>query len=277
MNDKQPTVSVLMTAYNREKYIAEAIESVLNSTYQDFELIIVDDKSSDKTLFIANEYALKDSRIKVFSNEINLGDYNNRNNAASKATGKYLKYVDSDDIIYPYSLAVMVDAMEKWPEASVGIISRIPQEEIPFPYLITPSEIFESHFFCDGCLDIGPLGFILKRTSFIEFGGFSGKRFVGDTELLLGMALQFSFVKIQSGLVYWRKHDTQEIREENKTSIRVTETKRIYTEILYSDLCPLSKDKVAKIFRELNYQSNKVMLKRFLKARILTCKRLVKL
>ena len=59
-----PLVSVLMTAYNREKYIAEAIESVLASTYKNFELIIVDDCSKDKTVEIARRYAKKDQRIK---------------------------------------------------------------------------------------------------------------------------------------------------------------------------------------------------------------------
>ena len=95
MEDRVPLVSVLMTAYNREKYIAEAIESVLASTYSNLELIIVDDCSKDNTLQIATNYQAKDDRIKVYKNEKNLGDYPNRNKAASYAKGKYLKYVDS--------------------------------------------------------------------------------------------------------------------------------------------------------------------------------------
>ncbi|MBN2662839.1 MAG: glycosyltransferase family 2 protein, partial [Bacteroidales bacterium] len=97
-----PFVSVLMTAYNREKYIAEAIESVIASTYQNWELIIVDDGSKDKTVEIAKQYEAKDPRIKVYINEKNLGDYPNRNKAASYAKGKYLKFVDADDLIYPF-------------------------------------------------------------------------------------------------------------------------------------------------------------------------------
>ena len=89
---EQPDGSVLMTAYNRELYIAEAIESVLASTYQDFELIIVDDGSKDKTVAIAKKYESKDSRVKVFVNEQNLGDYPNRNKAASFASGKDIKH-----------------------------------------------------------------------------------------------------------------------------------------------------------------------------------------
>ena len=95
-NDKNSVkISVLMTAFNREKYIGEAIESVLASTFKDFELIIVDDCSSDKTVEIAKNYENLDKRVKVFLNEKNLGDYSNRNKAASLANGKYIKYVDA--------------------------------------------------------------------------------------------------------------------------------------------------------------------------------------
>jgi glycosyltransferase involved in cell wall biosynthesis len=73
-----PLVSVLMTAYNREKYIADAISSVLNSTYKNFELIIVDDGSKDATVQIAKQFEAKDERVTVYQNEKNLGDYNNR-------------------------------------------------------------------------------------------------------------------------------------------------------------------------------------------------------
>jgi glycosyltransferase involved in cell wall biosynthesis len=94
MNNEIPLVSVLMTSYNRQDYIAEAIESVLNSKYQNFELIIVDDGSKDQTVKIAQEFAEKDKRIRLYINEKNLGDYGNRNKAASYATGKYIKYLD---------------------------------------------------------------------------------------------------------------------------------------------------------------------------------------
>ena len=89
-----PLVSVLLTAFNREKYIAEAIESVLSSTFNNYELIIVDDASTDKTVEIIKGYAAKDSRIRFYVNETNLGDYPNRNKIATYATGKYIKYID---------------------------------------------------------------------------------------------------------------------------------------------------------------------------------------
>src|SRR5690606_39934476 len=113
--ESNPLISVLMTTYNREEYVAEAIESVLASSYANFELIIVDDCSKDKTVEIAKGYAANDNRIKVYVNEKNLGDYPNRYKAASLTNGKYIKYVDSDDYIYPTGLEIMVNTMEQFP------------------------------------------------------------------------------------------------------------------------------------------------------------------
>ena len=78
-----PLVSVLLTSYNREAFIAESIESVLAQTLTDFELIVSDDQSRDGTVAIANDYARRDRRIRVFVNEKNLGDYGNRRQVAS--------------------------------------------------------------------------------------------------------------------------------------------------------------------------------------------------
>src|SRR5207245_7643788 len=82
-----PTVSVLMTAYNREQYIASSIESVLVQTFDDLELVIVDDGSTDGTVEIARHFARQDPRVRVDVNDRNLGDYANRNRAAALARG----------------------------------------------------------------------------------------------------------------------------------------------------------------------------------------------
>ncbi len=94
-----PEVSVLTTCYNRAPYIEQTIESVLSQTSQNFEYIIVDDCSTDGSYEIAKSFAEKDRRIQVHQNEKNLGDYPNRNLAASYARGRYLKFIDSDDIL----------------------------------------------------------------------------------------------------------------------------------------------------------------------------------
>ena len=107
-----PLISVLITTYNREQFVSEAIESVLQSTFQDFELIVVDDASVDKTVSVIRNYTDKDSRIKLYINEVNVGDYPNRIKAVQYATGDYIKFVDADDKIYPWTLCAFVSAIE---------------------------------------------------------------------------------------------------------------------------------------------------------------------
>ena len=211
-----PKVSILTTVYNREKYLAACIESVLASTYQDWELIIVDDVSIDTSVAIAKNYEKKDARIKVYVNQTNLGDYPNRNKAASYAKGKYLKYLDADDVIYPNGLEVMVHTMEQFPEAGLGISQKVREDIKPFPFLMQPKETFIREFLMRGVLGLGPTGTIITRNAFQKVGGFTGMRYIGDTELWYKIALIYPVVKMEDKLVFWRQHEDQENTKGNE-------------------------------------------------------------
>jgi len=226
--EKNPLVSVLMTSYNREDYLAMAIESVMASTYQNWELLIVDDGSKDKTVTIAQHYAEKDNRIKVFINEQNLGDYPNRNKAASLAKGKYLKYVDADDFIYPCGLQLLVDSMERFPEAGWGLCSLEPDKSKPFPFILHPQQIFHYHHFKSSLFHKAPLSAIIKKEVFDKVGGFSGKRQMSDTEMWHNLSCFFPVVLMPQGIVWYRTHDAQEsaqIRAELVVRVRYTVAK----------------------------------------------------
>ena len=95
---KEPLVSVIIPAYNAEKIVGFTLDSVINQTYKNLEIIIVNDCSKDKTLEVLNDYAKKDKRIKVLSNEKNSGVAETRNNALKVATGDFIAFVDADDI-----------------------------------------------------------------------------------------------------------------------------------------------------------------------------------
>ncbi len=92
-----PEVSIIIPVYNTGKYIAKAVESVLNQTFKDLELIIIDDASTDATYSICEEYAKNDSRVRLFKNEQNLGMMPNWNHALQYITGKFWAKLDSDD------------------------------------------------------------------------------------------------------------------------------------------------------------------------------------
>ena len=145
-----PLISVLLTAYNRERYIAESIESVLAQTNGDFELIVSDDRSSDGTVAIANDYARRDSRIRVSSNERNLGDYPNRNHVASLARGRFLKYHDSDDIMYRHCLQAMAEPLEAEPRAGFALSGSRNWPGGRCPMRLTPRLAYEREFLGSG-------------------------------------------------------------------------------------------------------------------------------
>lgn len=206
-----PLVSILTTVYNREKYLAACIESVLASSFQDWEMIIVDDQSKDNSVAIAQEYAAQDRRIQVYVNKTNLGDYPNRNQAAAYAKGTYLKYLDADDLIYPHGLQIMVQTMEAHPECALGISQEVAEDLKPYPFVMTPAETFQREFLQRGVLGLGPTATIIRRVMFENLGGFTGTRYIGDTELWYQLAMCHPVVKMVPGLTFWRQHDDQEI------------------------------------------------------------------
>lgn len=104
-------VSVLMPAYNVEKYIYDAIDSILNQTYKDIELIIVDDGSTDKTVDIIRSF--NDRRIKLYKNEKNMGLPYTRNRLLELANGEYIAIMDSDDISHKKRIEKQVKFLKK--------------------------------------------------------------------------------------------------------------------------------------------------------------------
>lgn len=260
--EQGPLVSVLMTSYNRAKYIAVAIESVLNSSLTDFELIIVDDGSKDDTVAIAKEFSQNDPRVKVFVNEKNLGDYPNRNKAASYARGKYLKYVDSDDYIYPWTLEIMSGLMEQNPDAGWGLCSMEPNTKKPFPIILSPKEAYEYHYQGPGLFRRAPLSAIIRRKEFNEVGGFHPIRMAGDFDMWQRLAQHYHVVLMPEGMVWYRVHDAQEVNDYHKY-INIYEQLKV--DYLKSEHCPLDKEMASMIFKKERKKIRKYILINLLK------------
>ena len=111
---KQPLISVIMSTYNEEKYIETSLKSLLNQTFKEFEIIIVDDASTDNTKQLIQ--GLQDERIHLICNEENRGLTKNLNKALKYVTGKYIARMDGDDIAFPTRFEKQVQYMEKHPE-----------------------------------------------------------------------------------------------------------------------------------------------------------------
>jgi glycosyltransferase involved in cell wall biosynthesis len=202
-------LSVLMTSYNRQQYIAEAIESVQASSFKNFELIIVDDGSTDETVSVARSFAAKDKRIRVYINEKNLGDYANRNKAASYARGEFIMYVDSDDKILADGFERCINAMQQFPGAGLGMQVNGKTGD---PFFLTSAEAIHRHFFQKPCLMIGPGGTIMRRSFFEAIGGYPVKYGpANDMYFNLKAVAEAGVVFLPFEFNYYRIHEGQEL------------------------------------------------------------------
>jgi glycosyltransferase involved in cell wall biosynthesis len=207
-----PLVSVLLTTYNRESYLAPAIESILGQTYRDFELVIVDDCSTDRTLDIARAYERGDSRVRVVVNERNLGQFANRNRAAGLARGSLLKYHDSDDLMYPHCLSVMVPMLLSEPRAGFGLSGGSLWSGGPCPMLLTPRMAYQREFLGEGLFFCGPSGALFRAAVFRELGGFVDEGVASDHLFWMRACKTVSVVLLPADLFWYRLHRSQEFQ-----------------------------------------------------------------
>ena len=129
MNTK-PKVSIGMPVYNGDEYIAEAIDSILGQTFQDFELIISDNASTDRTQEICLEYVQKDARISYHRNEKNLGAAPNYNLVFNLAKGEYFKWAAADDKLAPEFISKCVEALDRNPD----VVLCVPRTRLIDPH-----------------------------------------------------------------------------------------------------------------------------------------------
>ena len=256
-----PKVSVLVTVYNRDAFLADTLESILRSSFDDFEVIVVDDNSSDGSLDVAREICARDSRIQVHKNASNLSDYPNRMQAAALARGEYLKYVDSDDLIYPHSLKFMVQSMEKYPEATLALSHSMSEDESPYPWFLSPQEAYRKEFLGRGCLSCGPSGAIFRRDAFELLGGFRSQWSVlSDLDLWFRLAARWPIVLLPPGLVWWRRHDNQEFTRDDAALSYLQGGYALCADAMANAFCPLGdSEKSAVLAKSRQHFARKLM------------------
>ena len=115
MTRDKPTVSIGLPVFNGENYLEEALNSILAQSYRDFELIISDNASTDRTQQICRAYAAKDNRIRYYRNKINVGASKNFNRVFELSTGKYFRWASHDDILAPDLLSECVEILDSNP------------------------------------------------------------------------------------------------------------------------------------------------------------------
>ncbi len=115
-----PKISVIMSVYNGVDYLAETLDSICNQTFKDWELVAINDCSTDATLSILEKYAATDKRIKIYSNEVNLRLQASLNKGLSLVQGKYVARIDADDIALPDRFEKQYKFMEEHPDIALS-------------------------------------------------------------------------------------------------------------------------------------------------------------
>ena len=246
----RPKVSILMTAFNRKGYIRAAIESVIAQTFVDWELIIVDDCSTDGTPDVARRYAERDCRIRVVLNERNLGDYPNRSHAATFARGKYLKYHDSDDLLYPHCLATMVGMLDAEPRAAFALSSGSYWRGGPCPMLSSPADSYRREFLGSGMFSLGPACGLFRTEWFRSVGGFENTGASSDTVFWLRACATAHVLLVPGDLFWYRVHAGQELQSARAQRDYALLPRRVWA-ALNGPECPLAGEELEHAKRNL--------------------------
>ncbi|MFC1659815.1 glycosyltransferase family 2 protein, partial [Pseudomonadota bacterium] len=231
MNNNLPKISVIIPCYNAEKYLSEALDSIIKQTFKDIEIICVDDCSTDKTNTILQKYAKKDKRIKIFKNKKNTGIAGTLNLAISKTNpnSKYIARMDSDDIALPNRLKEQWNYMEKNPDMDISgtwfKIFAFRNEIIKLP---TEHKDIVKRLF-----ELCPFGHptVIFRKSFIDKNNMTYRNVTSeDYDLWARCFVEYKakFGNLNKVLLKYRIHSDQHTRPSNqkKICISVQETKK---------------------------------------------------
>lgn len=210
-------VSVVMSVYNAEKYLAEAVDSILSQTFTDFELILIDDKSTDGSGKILAQYAQADPRVVILKNAENMGLTKSLNRGLAVAKGEYIARMDADDISVPDRFAKQVAFLDENPDYSfVSCIGRYidenGKEEQLRLFPETNEEIYAMMLKVDAVMHPGVM---FRRADIAKIGNYCEDfRVVQDYDLWFrGMAAGYKFYNIQEPLVLFRRNDSYNTRK----------------------------------------------------------------
>ncbi|MFH0702468.1 MAG: glycosyltransferase [bacterium] len=207
MSFQKPEISVIIPVYNGENYIKETIISVLNQTYTDYELIIVDDGSTDSTKKIIQSFS--DPRI-IYYYQKNSGPNTTRNTGINLAKGEFIAFLDADDIWLPHKLAIQLREIKENPEIGLvyGWVYYIDSNSNLIgrkKYNI--KDDFYINLLLGNFVDNGSTPLIRKKC-FDKVGGFDDLKPAGDWDMWIRIAKEFKFSYVKDYIALYRIHST---------------------------------------------------------------------
>lgn len=228
-----PKVSVCIPSYNCASYIGEAIESVLAQTFSDFELLIIDDCSTDASCAVIEEYLKRDGRIRFLRNSRNLGMVNNWNHCLAESRGEYIHYLFADDLLAsPECLARMSAILDEDPGISLAATARtiINEESVPlkvvskFPSSLTDegTRVIRRCLY-EGRNLVGEPSVVMFRRSQAGRGFNPEYRQLVDLEMWFHLLEQGRFSYIAEPLASFREHPTQQTKVNLRQMVHIDE------------------------------------------------------
>ena len=223
----KPLVSIIMPAFNAQKYITESILSVVSQTYSEWELIVIDDGSTDGTAAIVKSFAEKDSRISyLFQNRGRQGKA--RNLGIKNSNGEYIAFLDADDTWLPKKLTIQTEILKDRPD--IDLVFTCGYNLLPDgSYYNMDIVVKEWSWKSDADQLIGanqiPILSVLVRRKAVEHAGlFSEKaeiQNVEDYHLWLKLLKTEKFISIADRLCYYRLHENQSTYQGNNTALQI--------------------------------------------------------
>jgi glycosyltransferase involved in cell wall biosynthesis len=205
-----PAVSVLMSVHNTEKYLREAVDSILNQTFRDFEFIIIDDGSTDNSKEILEEYAAKDRRIRLIFRE-NRGVAKSCNEAIALSQGELIARMDADDISQPGRLETQITFLKEHPScgcvgSSVIYINDRGQKLFVRHMPENHAEICQAHLMGYGGMIVHPSA-MLRRPALNFVAGYDESfTYASDYDLWCRIAVKYELANLQIPLLLYRYH-----------------------------------------------------------------------
>ncbi|MDP4151698.1 MAG: glycosyltransferase family 2 protein [Bacteroidota bacterium] len=263
--DKGHLITVAMVAYNSSAYIREAIESVLCSSYERFELLIADDNSTDDTWQIIQSYT--DPRIRAIRNEKNLGEYPNRDQCVRLAAGEYLIFIDGDDIIYPHGLEFSVRMLDAFPECGMALM-RWFRNNLIYPAIISPGQFYIGEYFGQGFLGTAFSNVVFRTEILRNAGSLTMGYKCGDDYIRYKIALHHPALLISDSLTWWRETPGQAFQTHHRSGRLFLDSYRLRFEFLDHPDCPLSREEIAEARENLYKALSTEILKALFKFKV---------
>ncbi len=265
-------LTVVLTSFNREEYIGPSIESVLNNTFSDFELLVLDDASTDATAEKARYFANRDPRVRIVVNEHNLGQFPNRNRAIEMVKTPFLKYHDSDDLMYPYCLETMMRLLEAEPEAGFALSAGRAWAGGPCPMVLSPRMSYQREFFGQGMFFCGPSAALFRTEVLRRLGGFPDKGVASDYCFWFKACAATPVVLVPADLFWYRIHPGQEFQSARAATDYAVGQGEGW-KALQSRECPLTGDELERakrsyVFRLMKWTWRDFRAGRFALARL---------